>query len=349
VTHAIKKSVPLDIQVIGTVEPERTVAVHAQITGALTEVRFREGDDVTAGQELFALDRRPLEAALAHAEATLAQAEATLARDVAQAANARAQSTRYQDLAQRGIATKEQVDQTRTAATALDATVDANRAAVEADRAAVENARIQLQYATIPAPISGRTGALIVHQGSLVRANDTTPLVTINQVAPISVTFGVPEARLTELKQYIARGGVVVSAQLPGSSDRVTGRISFIDNAVDRSTGLIKVKGTFANADRRLWPGQFVNVTVTLTTVPNAVTVPSVAVQVGPQGQFVYVVKPDQTADLRPVKVSRTHGDDSIVESGLTGEETVVTDGQIRLSPGSKVSFKTEAQPKAAP
>src|SRR6185436_9805131 len=176
---------------------------------------------------------------------------------------------------------------------------------------------------------------------------DTTPLVTINQVAPISVTFGVPEARLTELKQYIARGGVVVSAQLPGSSDRVTGRISFIDNAVDRSTGLIKVKGTFPNEDRRLWPGQFVNVTVTLTTDVNAIVVPSAAVQSSQQGTYVYVVKADKTVELRPVTIARVHGDESIIGKGLTAGETIVTDGHLRLIPGSRVSVKTAAGEKA--
>lgn len=335
VATAARKTVPLEIQVIGTVEPESTVAVHAQITGSLTAVHFREGDDVTQGQALFSLDRRPLEAALA-------QAEAALARDVAQAANARAQAARYQDLAQRGIATKEQVEQTRTSATALDATV-------EADRAIIENAKVQLQYATIAAPISGRTGALMVHPGSLIRGSDSAPLVVINQISPVAVAFGVPETRLAELKRYLSLGAVAVAARVPGGDGEDTGRISFVDNAVDRSTGTIKVKGTFDNRARRLWPGQFANVTITLTRVPNTVTVPSVAVQVGPQGQFVYLVKPDQTAEVRPVTVARIQGDESIIESGLTGEETVVTDGQLRLTPGSRVTVKSEGtEPKAA-
>jgi multidrug efflux system membrane fusion protein len=336
VSTAARKTVPLDIQVIGTVEPESTVSVHGQITGTLTDVHFREGDDVTKGQLLFALDRRPLEAALA-------QAEAVLARDTAQAANARAQSARYQELAQRGIATKEQIDQSRTSAAAYDATV-------EADRAVIENAKVQLLYATILAPISGRTGALMVHPGSLVRANDTTPLVIINQVSPVSVSFGIPEARLAELKRYMSRGTVGVAVRVPGADHEDKGRISFIDNAVDRSTGTIKVKGSFENQARRLWPGQFANVTVTLAQQPNVVTVPSVAVQVGPQGQFVYVVKSDQTADVQLVTIARTNGDESIIESGLTGNETVVTDGQLRLTPGGRVSMKADAaQPKAAP
>lgn len=327
VTTVAQEAVPLEIQVIGAVEPLATVAVRAQITGELTSVNFREGDDVTKGQALFTLDRRPL-------EAVLAQAEANLARDVAQAANARAQAARYQDLAQRGIATREQVDTTKTAATALEAVVDA-------DKAAIENAKVQLQYATISAPLSGRTGALMVHPGSLIRANDATPLVVINQVAPISVSFSVPERQLPDLKRYMAKGSVVVHAEVPNQTARDTGRVTFVDNLIDRATGTIRVKGTFDNRGRHLWPGQFVNVTVTLTTVPDAITVPSVAIQNGPQGQFVYVVTKEKAAEMRPITVERTRGDQTVIASGVVAGETVVTDGQLRLTPGSKVAIKT--------
>ncbi|MGE0392877.1 MAG: efflux RND transporter periplasmic adaptor subunit [Vicinamibacterales bacterium] len=326
VTTVARRSVPIEIQAIGAVEPLATVSVRAQITGELTSVNFREGDDVAKGQVLFTLDRRPL-------EAVLAQAEANLARDMAQAANARAQAVRYQDLAQRGIATKEQVDTTRTAATALEAVV-------EADKASIENARVQLQYATITAPLSGRTGALMVHPGSLVRANDTAPLVVINQVAPISVSFAVPERQLAELKRYMAKGSVRVHAEIPGETNTETGRVAFVDNLIDRSTGTIRVKGTFDNGGRRLWPGQFVNVTVTLTTVPDAVTVPTVAVQTGPQGQFLYIVTKEQAAEMRPITIERTRGDETIIASGVVPGETVVTDGQLRLTPGSRVAIK---------
>ena len=327
VTTVASKPAPVEIEVIGSVEPLSTVPVRAQITGELTSVKFHEGDEVVRGQVLFTLDRRPLEAALA-------LAEANLARDTAQAANARAQAARYQDLAQRGIATREQVDTTRTAAIALDSVL-------EADRATIENAKVQLQYATIAAPLSGRTGALIVHPGSLVRANDATPMVVINQVAPISVGFSVPERRLTELKRYLARGPVVVAAVIPGSEGPPEkGRVSFVDNAVDRTTGTIRVKGTFDNRSRHLWPGQFVNATVTLTTVQDATTVPSVAIQTGPQGTFAYVITADQTAEVRPVTVERTRGDESIIATGLQPGETIVIDGQLRLTPGSRVSIK---------
>jgi len=331
------KPMPIDIRVIGTTEAFSTVAVHAQITGELTSVNFKEGEDVKKGQALFTLDRRPLEAALQ-------QAQANLARDQAGATNARAQAARYQDLLQRGIATHEQVDQITANAAAADATVGA-------DRAAIENAQVQLQYATIAAPIAGRTGALMVHAGNLVRAGDTTPLVVINQVTPIYVSFGIPEGQLPALKRYMAAKPLEVDARAPNEAGPPsTGRISFVDNTVDQTTGTIKIKGTFANQDRRLWPGQFVNVVVTLTTDPTALVVPSSAVQNGQQGQYAFVVKPDQTAELRTVTIARTNGVETVIQSGLKAGETVVTDGQLRLVAGSKVSIKPAGgQTKVAP
>ena len=323
-----EKAVPLEIDIIGTVEAFSTVLMRAQLTGELTSVRFKEGDDVKKGQVLFTLDRRPLESALQ-------QARANLQRDTAQAANAQAQAQRYQDLAARGIATKEQVDTTQTAAAALDATLGS-------DRAAVENATVQLQYATVAAPIAGRTGALMVHEGNLVRANDATPLVVINQVTPIYVSFGIPESRLPELKQYMARGSVKVEALAPNDvAGPSVGRITFVDNAVDPTTGTIRIKGTFPNDTRHLWPGQFVNVTVTLTTDSHAIVVPAAAVQTGQQGQYVFVVKPDQTVDLRPISVARSANAETVIRQGLEAGETVVTDGQLRLTAGSRVSVKS--------
>ena len=331
-----EKAVPLELNVIGSAEAYSTVAVRAQITGGLTSVGFQEGDDVRKGQVLFTLDRRPLEAALE-------QAKANLQKDMAQAANAKAQAQRYQDLAERGIATKEQLDTSRTAATALEATL-------ESDRAAVENAEVQLQYATIVSPISGRTGALQVHEGNLVRANDATPLVVINQVAPIYVSFGIPEARLPELKQYMAQGSVKVEALAPNDTGAPSvGRITFVDNAVDPTTGTIKIKGTFPNESRHLWPGQFVNVSVTLKTDPRAIVVPTVAVQAGQQGQYVFVIKPDQTVELRNVTVVRAVDNETVIKDGLKAGETVVTDGHLRLTAGSRVSIKSGAGAQAAP
>lgn len=333
----VRKAMPIEIQVIGSAEPYATVAIRSQTTGQLLKVNFREGDIVQQGQVLFELDRRPLEAALE-------QAEANLARDMAQAANAEVQSTRFQQLAERGIAPREQVDTAKTSVAALNATV-------EADRAAVANAKIQLQYATITAPITGRTGALQVHQGNLVRANDQTPLVIINQVAPISVAFAIPEARLAELRRYMAQRSLTVRATPQNSDTSSTGQIAFIDNAVDQNTGTIRIKGTFPNTDGRLWPGQFVNVVVTLTTDPTAVVVPSVAVQAGQEGTYVFAVKPDQSVEMRPVTIARVRGAESVVASGVNPGDTVVTDGHLRLVPGARISVKEPptGQQQAAP
>jgi multidrug efflux system membrane fusion protein len=323
----VQTSMPLSVTGIGTVIAASTVTVRAQVTGELTKVHFIEGDEVTEGQVLVEIDKRPLEAALQ-------QSQAALARDVAQTANAKSQAARYQDLLQRGIATREQVDQIVANAAALDATV-------AADRAAVDNARVQLQYATITAPLSGKTGLLQVHPGNLVRATDTTPIVTINKITPVYVSFSVPEALLPELKRYMAKGKLSVSALSPtDEGPAATGVVNFIDNAVDPTTGQIKVKGTFPNTDRKLWPGQYVNVNVTLSTEPNAIVVPSLAVQTGQQGTYVFVIKSDQTVDLRPIVVERTSGERSVIKSGLKPGETVVTDGQLRLNAGSKVSIK---------
>lgn len=336
VSTVVDKPMPLEIEAIGVGEAYSNVAVHAQITGELTSVNFKEGEDVTKGQVLFTLDRRPLEAALQ-------QAEANLARDQAQAANAAAQAQRYQDLVTKGIATREQSDTQAASSAALNATV-------AADKAALDNARVQLQYSTIAAPLDGRTGALQVHVGNLVRANDATPLVVINQMSPIYVTFTVPEAQFSDLKRYMAQGPVSVRVQPPNDREQTTGgRITFVDNQVDPTTGTIKVKATFENADRRLWPGQFLNVTVTLKTDAHSVVVETPAVQNGPQGTYVFVVKPDKTVEMRPIAVDRQAGPETIVKTGLTAGETVVTDGQLRLVPGSRVSIKTDtAQAPAA-
>jgi len=326
----VRKPMPMTIEGIGTAEPYSTVAVHSQVTGELTSVHFTDGDDVEKGQLLFTLDRRPLEAALQ-------QAEAALERDLAQLTNAAAQFQRYQDLSDRGIATREQLDQTRTNKATLEA-------AVAADRAAVENARVQLAYATVSAPLAGRTGKLMIHAGNLVRANDTTPLVVINQVTPIYVSFAIAEGQLPILKQYMARGPLAVEARPPGdTAPASTGRVTFVDNAVDQSTGTITIRGTFSNADRRLWPGQFVNVVVTLDTDPNAIVVPAAAVQDGQQGKFVFVIKADKSVEQRTINVVRTAGSDAVVSSGLAPGDTVVTDGQLRLAPGSHVTVRPSA------
>ena len=314
----------------------RSVAVRAQLTGELTSVNFKEGDDVAQGQVLFTLDRRPLEAALK-------QSQAALARDQAQLANANAQAQRSKELAARGIATREQVDTTSTAAAALEATVGA-------DQAAIENATVQLQYATIKAPISGRTGVLMVHPGNLVRANDA-PLVVINQVTPVQVSFGIPERQLALLKQHLAQDTLRVEAQSQGDTGQpAVGRIAFVDNSVDQTTGMIRIKGTFANGYWRLWPGQFVNVVTMLATDPDAIVVPSVAIQSGQQGGVR--VRRQGRSDRRAAaggrrahqrqRIDRREGSQEIAE-------TVVTDGQLRLVPGSRISDKTAGDGKVAP
>ena len=335
VGKAIQKSMPITIQGIGTVIAASTVSVRAQITGEMMSVNFKEGEDVEQGQVLVTLDKRPFEAALQ-------QAQATLEKDTAQAANARAQAARYQDLLQRGIATREQVDTMRTQATALEATV-------AADRANIETATVQLTYATIKSPMSGRTGLLQVHPGNLIRAQDTNPIVTINKITPVYVSFSVPEAQLPALKRYMGAQGTLPATALPPTEIGTpsAGRINFIDNAVDPTTGTIKVKGTFPNEDRRLWPGQFVNVTVRLTSDPKALVGPSAAVQTGQQGTFVFVVKPDQTVELRTVAVARIAGDETVLASGVSPGDTVVTDGHLRLVPGSRISVKNSNAPRA--
>jgi multidrug efflux system membrane fusion protein len=329
VAQVTQRDVPREITAIGAAEASMIVAIRAQITGTLTKVNFKEGDDVQKGQILFELDRRPLEAALQ-------QMQANLDRDTATAAQAKITADRYLDLLERGIATRDQTEQARTGAAAAAATV-------EADKAAVENAKVQILYANIPAEVTGRTGQLMVHQGNLIRANDAASLVTINQLTPINVTFSIPEAQLPDLKRFMNQGAVRVEAAAPNETAPSVGTITFVDNAVDLTTGTIKIKGSFPNTDRRLWPGQFLNVVIRLTTDPGAIIVPTAAVQTGQNGSYVFVVRENKTVDLRPVEVNRTAGNDSLIKRGLQLGETVVTDGQLRLVPGSRVAFKNES------
>jgi multidrug efflux system membrane fusion protein len=333
VGRVVEKPMPLELRVIGTAEANSSVAVRAQVSGQLTGVNFEEGEEVRQGQVLFEIDRRPL-------EASLRQAEAALERDLAQEANASAQLRRYEDLLERGISTREQVETAR-------ATTSALRATAEADRAAIDSARLQLEFATIEAPIAGLTGALMVHAGNVVRANDTAPLVVINQVSPIYVSFAVPEAQLPALRQYLARGTVDVHAQGPNEKGPpALGRITFVDNGVDQTTGTIRVKASFPNLDRRFWPGQYLNVTVRLATDPTALVVPATAVQTGQDGTFVFVVAGEQ-AELRRVEVARANAAEAVIASGVKAGETVVVDGQLRLVQGSRVSIKPAAERQA--
>jgi multidrug efflux system membrane fusion protein len=336
-----QKDVPIRVHAIGAVEAYSMVAVKTQITGELTGVFFKEGDDVHKGQLLFTLDKRPL-------EAELNRAQSNLAKDEAAAANARVQQKRYEALVKAGVVSKEQYDQ-------LESTAQAADAAVAADKAAVENAKVQLIYCSIYSPINGRTGNLIVHQGNMIKANDVPSLVNINQVEPIYVTFTVPQQYLAEVKQYARKGNLPVQAVIPGvtaddTRGLVAGKLSFIDNQVDSATGTIKLKGIFANGDRRLWPGQFVDAYLTLKTQTNALVIPSQAIQNGQQGTFVYVIKDDRTVEVRPITVSDTEEQGQVmVHTGLAAGERIVTDGQLRLVPGAKVQIKQAAMPLAAP
>ena len=320
---AERRDVPLQITVIGTVEPSSTVAVKAQVGGTLMKVHFSEGQDVRKGDLLFTIDPRPFEAALR-------QAEANLARTRAQYENARAEERRYAELVQKGYVSQTQYEQVRTNAEALDATV-------QADRALFENAKLNLGYCAIHSPLDGRTGSLVVHAGNIVKANADTPMVTINRIQPVYVGFSLPENNLAEVRRYMVSGALMVNAVV-SKDDRepVRGRLSFIDNTVDTATGTIKLKASFDNSDRKLWPGQFVNVVITLTVRKDATVVPTAAVQTGQQGLYVFVLKGD-VAELRPVIPGADHDGMTIIETGIEPGEQVVTDGQVRIMPGGKV------------
>jgi multidrug efflux system membrane fusion protein len=359
----VQRDVAVQIRAIGNVQPLASVNVLSMINGEVVEVAFAEGQDVAAGTRLFRIDARPLQAALLQAQATLAQhqamvkqAEANLSRDTVQHANAKVEEDRYRRLFEGGYVAREQYDQLRTTALALGATIDADRAAVDtakalvrADEAAVENARVQLSYTEIRAPIGGRTGNLLLHQGNVVKANDVgNPMVVINRVQPIYVTFAVPEAQLEQIRRYRAAGELPVDATVTGQPAVARGRLTFINNTVDASTGTIQLKATFENTENLLWPGQFVNVAVTLARQAGALVVPSQAVQNGQQGAFVFVVKSDQTVEARPVAPGAPDGRDVVITSGLAAGERVVTDGHLRLVPGARVDV-TVAAPAAGP
>lgn len=335
VAPAIEKTVPVELRAIGNVQAYNTVQVKTQVPGELTGVFFKEGDDVQRGQLLFTLDPRPL-------ESDLKRLQATMARDQAEAANARAQATRYAKLMEEGVVAREQYDQYRTQAEAMEA-------AAQADKSAVETARLQLAYTKIFAPLSGRTGSLLVHRGNIVKENDDkSVLVAINQLTPIYVEFAVPERYLPQVKAQTSAGKLKVQAVAPGETTPEEGTLTFVDNTVDPTTGTIRMKGTFANPSRRLWPGQFVDVVLRLSERPNAVLVPTPAVQTGQLGQFVFVIKSDMTAEQRPVKAGEAVEGSTIIEQGVQPGERVVTDGQLRLVPGSRVEIRQAGASPAA-
>lgn len=317
------RSVPVQLRATGTVTPEQSVAMRAQVTGNLVRVAVQQGEDVRRGQVLFEIDPAPLKAALA-------QARATLARDEATARNSAQQFHRYAQLYREGGLSQEQYDQYRT-------TLEAQQATLQADRANVDNARAQLGYATLRAPIDGRVGLLGVSVGNLVRANDPTPLVTLNQLAPTYVDLTLPERDLATVRRYQARGPLKVTAVGTDGGAGTTGTLAILDNTVDPTTATFRARARFPNAQHSLWPGQFARVELTLATQNDARVVPNTAIQTGQSGPFVYLVKPDQTVEMRPVKVDRQVGDVTVVAEGLAPGERVVTDGHFQLAPGTAV------------
>lgn len=330
VAKAEQKTVPINLTAIGTAEAFSTVSIKSQVNAILEQVHFKQGDFVKKGDLLFTLDARPF-------QSSLAQAQANLARDKAQEELNQVQATRYEKLFAAGVAPREQYDQMR-------ANADAQQALVHADEAAVESAKLQLQYCTIYSPVDGRTGALQVYPGNLVKENDVPVLVVINEISPIFVDFAVPEQYLGVVKKYMTGGRLQIQSTPYGDTVPETGYLTFVDNNVDNTTGTIKLKGTFPNGDHRLWPGQFSTVSLRLAEEEKATVVPSQAVQTGASGDFIFVVKSDSTAESRPVKVARQIDGETVISSGVAPGDTVVTDGQLRLIPGIKVQVKGNNQ-----
>jgi multidrug efflux system membrane fusion protein len=325
------------------------------VGGKIVGVHFREGQEVRKGALLFTIDPRPFELAVKQAEANLAkdlaqvkQAEAAIAKDTAQAKNALVQAERYQALVEKQLVAQEQYDLVRTNAESLEATLLADRAALEnakaavqADMAALENAKIQLGHCSIRSPINGRTGNLLFHPGNIVKDSDTISLAVVNQITPVYVAFSLPEKNLIEIRKYMAKEKLKVEARIPNDTQPgEEGVLSFVDNAIDSSTGTIQLKGMFLNKAQRLWPGQFVNLILTLATQTDAVVVPTRAIQTGQQGQHVFVVRSDRTVESRAITVDRTVKEESIISKGLNPDETVVIEGQLQLVPGRKVEIK---------
>lgn len=333
VAAAEQQTLPVTIQAIGNVEAYTSVAVKARIDGQILAVNFQEGKEVRKGEILFRIDPRPFEAALK-------QSEAQALRDIASRDQAASQERRYQELLEKNFVSKDAYAQFRTNAQTAEATS-------RASQAALENAKINLDYTVIRSPIDGFVGRALLQAGNMVKANDTISLVVINQVRPVYVNFAIPEQQLPVVRGLMQKGSLGVEVTAPGSDKPLAaGRVAFVDNAVDQTTGTIKVRAVFDNANVTLWPGQFVTVRLKLYDQENAIVVPSRALQTGPNGQFVYVVKPDMTAEPRKVTVMRTVGDGAVLADGAVAKgEKVVVRGQLRIAPGSKVTI---ADPGAA-
>ncbi len=330
VASVFTKDVPIQVRSVGNVEAYSTVAVKSRVSGELVGVHFQEGQEVKEGDLLFTIDKAPYEVALK-------EAQARLERDQALARKARDDVRRNRPLAEKDIVSRQSLDQ-------YVSTAEAAEALVKADQASVENLQLQLGYCSIRSPISGRTGSLLIQKGNLVKGNDENKsLLTVHQIEPIYVTFAVPEKYLGEINRRTKEGKMEVQVYAPenqGSAEPISGVVSFVNNTVEQSTATIRLKATFQNRDRRLWPGQTTNVLLTLGVQPKAVVVPSQAIQSGQSGSYAFVVKQDQTAELRLVSVSRTTNGETVIEKGLSPGETVVTDGQLLLTPGARVSIK---------
>ena len=325
--------VPVTVTAIGTVEPYNAVAVKPQVAGQISRVAFKEGQTVRRGDLLVVIDPRPFEAALR-------QAEAALARDSAKLKSAEAEAQRYADLVRKDYVTQQQFDDTVANAGALKATV-------QADEAAVDQARLDLAYCSVRSPIDGRTGNLMVQLGNVVKANEAT-LVTVNQITPVYVAFSVPESQLSDIRRHSAGGAMKVIASPTSGGGSYAGQLTLIDNTVDQGTGTILLKGTFPNEDEALWPGTFVNVSLDLTVAKGAVVVPTQAIQHGQTGDFIFVIKPDMTVEMRPVTAGQATDGLTVIEKGVAAGERVVTDGQLRLFPGAKVEIKADGAAERA-
>jgi multidrug efflux system membrane fusion protein len=327
VSAATLKTMPVELAAIGNAEAFSNVAVKSRIGGELKQVHFQEGQEVRQGDLLFTIDPLPYEAALK-------QTQANLARTAALAKKAEEDLKRYQDLIQKEYISREQYDQAKANAEALTA-------ALKADQAAVENARLNLTYCSLYAPMTGIAGSLQVFRGAQIKPNDDKPMVTVNQIQPIYVTFAVPEQFLNQIKKYSREGSLKVRvANQNGEAFHEEGMLAFIDNTVDQTTGTIRLKGRFANQDRKLWPGQYLRVTLTLTAEPNVLVIPAQAIQTGLAGQYVFVARPDLTVESRAVEVGRTYDGQVVIAKGLQAGEQIVTDGQFQLVPGAKIQIK---------
>jgi len=323
-----QRSVPVTIRQIGRVEPYSTVSIKSRIAGQLVKVNFQEGQDVKQGDLLFVIDPRPYKGALRHAEANLQKNRAL-------AGKAQSDLKRYAELVRKQYVSQQDFEQAK-------ATAESLAAVVHADQVAVESAELNLSYCYIKAPITGRTGNLLAHEGNMIKENADTAMVVINQIQPIYVSFAVPEKQLPVLKKFLAEGQIRVEALLPSDPQQPEeGVLTFINNTVDTATGTIQCKATYENAHKRLWPGLFVNAVVKLTEEPNAILAPFQAIQSGQEGHFVWLVKPDLTVEPRPVEVDREVDGEVVVKKGLQAGEKVVTDGQLRLVKGAKVEIKT--------